>query len=230
MKNISENIELIRNIIGSVRNTSPVELVAVTKTFSYRDVLLALGCGIKHIAESKIQEAIPKFEQLESSIAGITKHFIGHLQSNKIRKTVKNFDLIQSLDSIKFANEISCYAASIGKVQNCLIEVKVSQETSKIGISISDVKNFYKQCQLIQNILIKGFMIIAPYSTDPENSRPYFKRVRNLFENLKKTFNNPNFCILSMGMSGDYKIALEEGSNMLRIGSAIFGERDYYNR
>jgi pyridoxal phosphate enzyme (YggS family) len=229
MKNISKNIKFIRNIISSVKSVSPVELVAVTKTFPYQDILLALKCGIKHIAENKIQEAIPKFEQLKSSLIGIKKHFIGRLQSNKIKKIVKNFDLVHSLDSMKLAYGISYYAASIGKIQDCLIEVKISQETTKIGISINDVKNFYKKSQLIQNILIRGLMVVAPYSINSEDSRPYFRQIYSLFEDIKKTFNNSSFCILSMGMSGDYKIAVEEGSNMLRIGSAIFGERDYYS-
>ncbi|MDR3256169.1 MAG: YggS family pyridoxal phosphate-dependent enzyme [Endomicrobium sp.] len=231
MKNICKNIEFIKNTINSIKRTSSiVELIAVTKTFSCQEILEALNCGIKHVGESKIQESLPKFEQLGTSLKGITKHFIGYLQSNKVKKAVENFDLIHSLDSINLAHNISRYAKRSGKLQNCLIEVKVSCEVTKTGIKHDNVKDFYKQCLLIPNILIKGLMIIAPYSDNSEDSRPYFKQAYNLFEYIKKSFNNPEFNILSMGMSGDYKIAVEEGATILRIGSAIFGERVYGNK
>jgi pyridoxal phosphate enzyme (YggS family) len=231
MKNISRNIEFIRDTLNSLKSSAvSVELVAVTKTFPYQDVLEALKCGIKHIGENKIQEALPKFKQLDLSLKGITKHFIGCLQSNKVKKAVKNFDLIHSLDSVDLAREINRHAKNLGKVQSCLIEVKVSQEISKIGIAPYELEDFYKHCLSVSNILIKGLMIITPYSDNCEDSRPYFKQIYKLFEDIKKSFNNPNFSILSMGMSNDYKIAIEEGSNMIRLGSAIFGERDYGNR
>jgi pyridoxal phosphate enzyme (YggS family) len=231
MKNIRGNIEFIKNTVNSVKNVSTaVELIAVTKTFSYHCVLEALKCGIKHIGENKIKEALPKFEQLGSSLNGITKHFIGHLQSNKAKKAVENFDLIHSLDSIKLASDISRYAANRGKLQDCLIEVKVSQEITKTGVDPNDVEGFYKQCLSIPNILIKGLMVIAPYSDNLEGSRPYFKRAYNLFENIKKSSGSFEFNILSMGMSDDYKIAVEEGATMVRIGSAIFGKRNYGNK
>jgi pyridoxal phosphate enzyme (YggS family) len=200
--------------------------VAVTKFFSYKDVLKALKCGIKHIGESRIQEAFFKFKQLGCALGGIEKHFIGRLQSNKVKKAVELFDLIQSLDNLKLAGYISRYAASIGKIQKCLIEVKISQEITRSGLEPGDIKNFYEKCQLIPNILIKGLMVIAPFSDNPEDSRFYFKQVYNLFEDIKDTFKSSDFSILSMGMSNDYKIAIEEGSTMVRLGSAIFGERE----
>ncbi|MDR3275476.1 MAG: YggS family pyridoxal phosphate-dependent enzyme [Endomicrobium sp.] len=231
MENICENINFIEETINSVKNISKaVELIAVTKTFFYQDVLEALKCGIKHVGENKIQEALPKFKQLGSSIDDVTKHFIGHLQSNKAKKAVENFDLIHSLDSINLASIISRYAAVAGKVQNCLIEIKVDKEAAKTGVTPEELKDFYKKCILIPNILIKGLMVITPYSSNPEDSRQYFKQVYNSFEYVKKSFGNSEFAILSMGMSGDYKIAVEEGANMVRIGSAIFGERDYGNK
>jgi pyridoxal phosphate enzyme (YggS family) len=230
MKNICANIELIKDTINSIKNTSTsVELIVVTKTFSYLDVLEALKCKIEHIGESKIQEALPKFSQLGGALAGITKHFIGHLQVNKSKKAVENFDLIHSLDSIKLAYIISRHAQSINKFQNCLIEVKVSQEATKTGVSTGNLKDFYKQCLSIPNIVIKGLMIITPCSDNPESSRPYFKQARNLFEDIQKSFGNTDFNILSMGMSSDYKIAVQEGATMVRVGSAIFGERHYGN-
>jgi pyridoxal phosphate enzyme (YggS family) len=231
MKNICENIEFVRNTINSIKSASvTVELIAVTKTFSYQCALEALKCKVKHIGESKIQEALPKFEQLGTSLDGVMKHFIGHLQSNKAKKTIENFDLIHSLDSIKLAEDINRHAVNYGKIQNCLIEVKISHEVSKTGLNPQDVKYFYEQCQSFPNILIKGLMVITPYSDNAEDSRPYFRQVHDLFKDIKKSFNSCDFNVLSMGMSGDYKIAIEEGSTMIRIGSAIFGERDYGNK
>jgi pyridoxal phosphate enzyme (YggS family) len=230
MKDIRGNIEFIKNAVNSVKNASAaVELVAVTKTFPCHCVLEALKCGIKHIGENKIKEALPKFEQLGSSLDGITKHFIGHLQSNKAKKVVENFDLIHSLDSMKLAGAISRYAGNRGKLQGCLIEIKVSQEITKTGVDPNDAEDFYKQCILIPNISIKGLMVIAPCNYNLEDSRPYFKRVYNLFENIKKSSDGSEFNILSMGMSDDYKIAVEEGATMIRIGSAVFGKRNYGN-
>lgn len=227
MKNmVCTNINLIRDTIEQAKKGSGnVELVAVTKTFPYQKVLEALKCGIKHIGESKIQEALPKFEQLGTELKGITKHFIGHLQSNKAKKAVLNFDLIHSLDSFDLANDINRHAQGINKVQNCLIEIKVSKEATKTGISPENAFDFFNKCKEFSNILIKGLMVITPLSDNPENSRIYFKQIKALFDQIKKE--NNNFDILSMGMSDDYKIAVEEGSTMVRVGSAIFGERNY---
>jgi pyridoxal phosphate enzyme (YggS family) len=228
MKNIRKNIEFVKGIVKSTENVScPVDIIAVTKTFSYKDILEALDCGIKNIGESKIQEALPKFCQVGSLLSSVTKHFIGHLQTNKAKKVVENFDLIHSLDSLKLASDISRHAANFGKIQNCLIEVKVSKEDSKTGVLPKDVSDFYTKCLSIPNISIRGLMAITPYTDNPQDSRCYFRQVKNLFEGIKKSFASPNFGVLSMGMSLDYKVAIEEGATMVRIGSAIFGERDY---
>ncbi|MDR1244075.1 MAG: YggS family pyridoxal phosphate-dependent enzyme [Endomicrobium sp.] len=227
MKHICQNIKSINNTINLLEN---VDLVAVTKTFTYPFVLEALKCGIKHIGESKVQEAIAKFDQVGDPLIGVTKHFIGHLQSNKVKKTVEAFDLIQSLDSVKLAYNINHHAKDISKIQDCLIEVKVSKEISKTGINPDFVVDFYNDCRNLSNVNIKGLMLIAPYSDNPRDSRPYFKQIYNLFKDIKNFFADNDFNILSMGMSRDYKIAIEEGSTMVRIGSAIFGERDYGNK
>ncbi|MDR3071111.1 MAG: YggS family pyridoxal phosphate-dependent enzyme [Endomicrobium sp.] len=229
--NICENIKLIKNTINAVkRGSGTVDVMAVTKSFSCHDAIEALKCGIEHIGESKIQEALPKFTQLGISLNSVTKHFIGHLQSNKIKKVVENFDLIHSLDNIKYACDINRYASSVGKVQDCLIEVKVSKEATKIGVNPDNVKDFYRQCQSIPNILIKGLMVITPYSDNSEHSRVHFMKVRSLFEDIRASVGNSCFNTLSMGMSGDYKIAVQEGATVVRIGSAIFGERNYEDR
>ncbi|MDR0823241.1 MAG: YggS family pyridoxal phosphate-dependent enzyme, partial [Endomicrobium sp.] len=154
MDDIKSNIETVKSIVKSMqKSNNPVDVIAVSKTFSADYILEALNCNIKHIGESKIQEALPKFEILNGSLKGITKHFIGHLQSNKAKKAVENFDLIQSLDSLTLAKDIDKYANAIGKVQNCLIEVKIAQEPTKTGISPQDFKDFYSQCEELPNIL-----------------------------------------------------------------------------
>ncbi|MDR2191731.1 MAG: YggS family pyridoxal phosphate-dependent enzyme [Endomicrobium sp.] len=234
MKSICKNICLIRSSIDEIKKRSvadgSVEILAVTKTFPYQDVREALNCGINNIGESKIQEALPKFEALGALPDGVLKHFIGRLQSNKVKRAVENFDLIQSVDSLKLAKDIDRRAMDINKIQNCLIEVKVSGEESKAGISFNEAEKLYAQCFELSNVKICGLMTITPLNDDPQASRPYFKAVFNLFETLKEKYKKKEFSILSMGMSGDFKIAVEEGSNMVRIGSAIFGERNYGNQ
>ena len=143
-------------------------------------------------------------------------------------KAVLNFDLIQSLDSIDLAKDINRHAKDINKVQKCLIELKVSTEATKSGASKEKVNEIYDYCVAnCPNVLICGIMTIAPYFDDKELVRPYFKLAYNVFENIKKIKNDGNFNILSMGMSDDFEIAIQEGSNMVRVGTAIFGERNY---
>jgi pyridoxal phosphate enzyme (YggS family) len=228
VNSIAKNINDIRKRIENTSNGKKVTLIAVTKTFSADCAKQAIDIGISDIAESKIQEAIPKFEALSNSLNGINKHFIGHLQSNKAKKAVLNFDLIQSLDSIDLAKDINRHAKDIGKVQKCLIELKVSTEATKSGASKEKVNEIYDYCVAnCPNVLICGIMTIAPYFDDKELVRPYFKLAYNVFENIKKIKNDGNFNILSMGMSDDFEIAIQEGSNMVRVGTAIFGERNY---
>ena len=226
---ILDNLDFIRKSIEENKKPSQfVELVAVTKTFPPSAVSTAIKNGIKHIGESKIQEALPKFAELGNDLNGVWRHFIGHLQSNKAKKAVENFDLIQSLDSFDLAKDIDRHAKNINKVQNCLIEVKVSTEATKTGINAENVEDFYKQCKDLPNVSIKGLMVITPLSANPEDSRAYFRDIHSLFKKLQ--YDDANFGILSMGMSDDYIIAVQEGATMVRVGSALFGERDYGNK
>ena len=186
MKTIADNITLIKERINKAANGREVKLIAVTKTFSAECVKEALLCEIADIAESKIQEALPKFEVLSGKLQNIKKHFIGHLQSNKAKKAVLNFDLIQSLDSIGLAKDINRHAADINKVQRCLIELKVSNEETKTGADEEKVSEIYEYCKTnCRNILIDGIMTIAPYFDDKEQVRPYFKKAFNVFTNLQ---------------------------------------------
>ena len=212
-----------------------VQLLAVSKFVSVEGVKQAILAGIDSIAESRIQEAIPKFEELASledvktEFARVKKHFIGHLQTNKAKKAVEFFDIIQSLDSLRLAEAINRHAQALGKTQECFIEVKVSKEASKTGVEIENAIAFYNEVKQLKNIEITGIMTMAPLTEDasgqyyPEGARPYFKQAYALFNEIK--------CLrhLSMGMSGDYEIAVEEGSTMVRVGSLIFGERYYDN-
>lgn len=230
MLNIGKNIEFIRNRIIEISGGSNISFVAVTKTFEADYVESAVVSGITDIAESKIQEALPKFDVLSNRevLKNVKKHFIGHLQSNKAKKAVLNFDLIQSLDSTELAYEINRYAGDINKIQECLIELKVSQEITKHGVSEEKANEIYEYClNNCSNIKICGIMTIAPYFEHKEEVRPYFQMAYSVFLNLKRRFNNKDFSILSMGMSDDFEIAIQEGSNMVRIGSAVFGERIY---
>jgi hypothetical protein len=225
---IAKNIKDIQSRIEKFAGSRNITLLAVTKTFSANCAKQAIDSGILDIAESKIQEALPKFDILSDSLKSINKHFIGHLQSNKAKKAVCNFDMIQSLDSIDLANDINRHAKDINKIQKCLIELKVSQEETKTGASKEKVVEIYNHCILnCQNILVCGIMTIAPYFEDKELVRPYFKMAYNTFENIRNLRKDSNFNILSMGMSDDFEIAIEEGSNMVRVGTAIFGERNY---
>lgn len=230
MADISKNIEQIRNKIKETSNGKNVSIVAVTKTFGADCIESALLCGINDIGESKIQEALPKFDVLSNkkNFKNIKKHFIGHLQSNKAKKAVLNFDLIQSLDSKELAENINRHAENINKIQDCLLELKISQEVTKHGISKEYIEDLYIYCiEKCKNIKICGIMTIAPYFDDKEKVRPYFKAAYNIFTDLQNQFDNKDFLILSMGMSDDFEIALQEGANMVRIGSALFGERIY---
>ena len=232
MKKVYTNIENIRNKILSLAKAKgrEITLVAVTKTFPVEDIEEALKCNITDIAESKIQEALPKIDVLckKNLLGNVNKHFIGHLQSNKAKKAVLNFDLIQSLDSIDLAKDINRHAKDINKIQKCLLELKVSQETTKFGISVQQLEEIYNYClDNCHNISICGIMTIAPFFEDKQQVRPYFKTAYKIYSDIKQKTNNKNFKILSMGMSDDFEIAIEEGSNMVRIGSAIFGERNY---
>jgi hypothetical protein len=223
---VIENLSNIRKNIAEAavragRDPAGIVLVAVTKTLGADNVRQALQVGIGDIGESRIQEAQIKF----SLLAGLVfkKHLIGHLQTNKAKKAVELFDIIQSLDSIRLADEINRYAGAQKKSQECLIEVKVSSEYAKSGLAPEKLQDFLAYCSQMPNINVRGLMAIAPLTESKEDSRPYFKLARRLFDEAKQLY--PNITILSMGMSGDYTIAIEEGATMVRLGSALFGKR-----
>ncbi len=225
---ISDNIKTVRDRIASAaqragRDPSSVRLVVVSKTVDAGRIREAVAAGAAILGENRVQEAKEKIEQL-GAIA--RWHLIGHLQTNKAKYAVKLFDLIQSVDNRDLAHEIDKQAAKIGKIQDVLIEVSIAGEAAKAGVAIENTLGLIREAAKLNHISIKGLMTIPPFLDDPEHVRPYFKKLRELSESIARE-NIPGASMqeLSMGMSGDFEVAIEEGATMVRVGTAIFGER-----
>jgi len=210
--------------VSSGRNPETVRLVAVSKTIPSETVKKAIDAGADILGENYIQEARNKFNDLSSY--PVSWHFIGHLQTNKAKYAVRIFDLIHSVDSFKLAIELDKQGNKIDKIQNILIQVNVADESSKSGISVQDTLNLVKEISVLNNLAIKGLMTMPPFFNAPEKVRPFFKNLRNLRDQISKEA-IPKVAMdeLSMGMTGDFEVAIEEGATLVRIGTAIFGER-----
>ena len=214
---VAENFQAIRDELGD-----KITLVAVTKNHGVDLMREAIDAGATDIGENRVQEAAEKFQTLDRKV---TRHLIGHLQTNKAKAAVKLFDLIQSVDSQHLAAALDKAAASIGKVQDVLIQVNAAREPQKSGVMLEDLDGLIKFVDAAKNLRLRGLMMIAPNLEDVNECRPFFKQMRELFDGLKT--NREAFDFLSMGMTHDYKIAVEEGANVVRVGTAIFGERSY---
>ena len=228
MASVKENLNLVLEEIQKARRRSTfadedVKLVAVTKNHGVDLMREAIDAGVNDVGENRVQEAAEKFSILERD--GVTKHLIGHLQTNKAKQAVKLFDLIHSVDSINLAAAIDKAASSIEKVQDILIQVNLANEDTKFGVSEENLHGLIENVDALKNLRLRGLMLIAPNYSDVEQCRPLFRRMKKIFDELASTRQDFNF--LSMGMTHDYKIAVEEGSNIVRIGTAIFGERIY---
>ncbi|HDH09764.1 MAG TPA: YggS family pyridoxal phosphate-dependent enzyme [Chloroflexi bacterium] len=200
-----------------------VELVGAAKGRTAREIVEAIDGGLKIVGENYLQETLRVYEDVDRDVQW---HFIGHLQRNKVKKAVKLFDMIQSLDSFELAKEIDKRARAIGKVMPVLIEVNSGREKQKFGVMPEDVEELARKVSTLPNIKVMGLMTMGPRFGDPEDSRPYFRETRRIFERLKQLdIPNVEMRYLSMGMSNSYRVALEEGANMVRIGTKIFGER-----
>ena len=211
---IKENIQKINSEIKNSNAT----LIAVSKFKSNEDILEAYNTGIRDFGENHVQELIKKIDELPKDIRW---HLIGHLQKNKVKYIVnKNVYLIHSVDSIDLAKEISKRAVSNNIYMNILLEVNVANEESKWGFKVDEIKDAYNQISSLPNINVQGLMTVAPHVENPEEVRKYFRKLKEINDSL-------NLHVLSMGMSGDYKIAIEEGSTYIRIGTVIFGARNY---
>ncbi len=228
MINIVENLRAVRNEIETSRKlrkveiNEPVTLIAVTKNHDVEMMQQAIDAGAQHIGENRIQEAAEKFKSLNREV---TRHLIGHLQTNKAKQAVRLFDLIHSVDSEHLAAAIDNAAYSVGKIQDVLIQVNLAKEETKSGVYEENLQSLIEKIDTLKNIRLRGFMLIAPNYSDVEDCRPLFRRMYEIFDKVRKT--RQDFEYLSMGMTHDYKIAIEEGSNVVRIGTAIFGERNY---
>ncbi|WP_196600217.1 YggS family pyridoxal phosphate-dependent enzyme [Pectinatus frisingensis] len=202
-----------------------IKLIAVTKNHTVAEMREAIDAGADTIGENHVQEAWEKYGQLDRQVAW---HLIGHLQTNKVKHAVKMFDFIESVDSIKLAETIDKEAAKLNKIQNILIQVNLVKELSKTGIYIEDLNALLQDVDNLSSLKLQGLMFIAPNLDNLEQVRPMFKKMYTLFEKVKHLhFHNADIRYLSMGMTHDYKIAVEEGANIVRVGTAIFGPRQY---
>ncbi len=228
---IAGNIEKVRAKIEkaaarSGRNPKDITLMAVTKTMPAEAVAAAFDCGVTLFGENRVQELIEKLPLLD--MTGRSAHIIGHLQTNKVKYIIDKVDMIQSLDSLHLAKEIDRQAEKTGKTMDVLIEVNIGREESKSGVLQSELFEFVNYVAEFKHINIRGLMAIPPVEADLEKTRPYFAQIRKLFIDIAaKKSDNINMNILSMGMSSDFEIAIEEGSTLVRVGTSIFGKRNY---
>lgn len=220
MTDIAKNLETVN---GKLKEG--VSLIAVTKTHSPDEINTAIECGVTDIGENKVQEIMDKYE----AVKPVRWHMIGHLQTNKVKYIIDKVCLIHSVDSLKLAKEINKRSAAINKETDILIQVNAAEEESKFGIKTEETENMIKEIlDACPNVRIRGLMCIAPLLDDAEEARPYFREVKKQYDRFKNIEHERlDFKYLSMGMSHDFGAAMEEGSNMVRIGSAIFGQRVY---
>jgi PLP dependent protein len=225
---VAENLKIVMDRIAAAaqragRDPSSVRLVTVTKTVDHDRIREAIAAGAAICGENRVQEGKEKIEALGRTAIW---HLIGHLQKNKAKYAVKLFDLIHSVDNIELAKELDRQAEKIEKVQNVLIEVNIAGEASKAGMAVREAPALVREIARFRNLSVQGLMTMPPWSVSPEESRPFFRILRELAEAIAKE-NLPHASMqeLSMGMSGDFEVAIEEGATLVRVGTAIFGAR-----
>lgn len=227
---VAENYKEVDRRVGeacarSGRNRKEVTLIAVSKTKPVELIREAMDAGADVFGENKVQELCDKYEQLPKTLHW---HLIGHLQRNKVKYIVDKVDLIHSVDSMRLAEEISKEAEKKQTDVKVLIEVNVAQEESKFGVSVDETEELVREIAKLPRIHVLGLMTIAPNVSDPEENRPVFRTLKKLAVDIKmKNIDNVRMDVLSMGMTGDYQVAIEEGATMVRVGTGIFGERNY---
>jgi len=213
-----------QNVRGILKEIPPyVNLVAAVKTRTPEEILKAVAGGVRAVGENYVQEGIEAFEVIGSAVKW---HFIGHLQKNKVKKAVKVFDVIETIDSVKIAEEIDKRCGEIKKIITVFIEINSGREIQKSGVFPEDTESIIRKISEFSNIRVKGLMTMGPFSGESENARPYFVETKKLFESIKRK-NIPRIDLefLSMGMTNSYKVAIEEGANIIRVGTKIFGSR-----
>ena len=225
LETVKKNIEESMAKRTGIFKDDPVQLVAVTKNHDVEAMREAIDAGVTVVGENRVQEAVEKHEKLDRDV---TWHLIGHLQTNKVKQAVKNFDLIHSVDSEHLLDAVDTAAGKIHKVQNILIQVNLAKEESKFGIYKEDLPFLLQKADQMKHVHLMGLMCIAPNYENVEECRPLFREMRGIFDKLQMfPLMNSEMKWLSMGMTHDYRIAIEEGSNLVRIGTAIFGPRQY---
>lgn len=230
IKLITDNYKTVeKNVIEACkkagRDPKEVLLIAVSKTKPLSDIEELIKIGVKDFGENKPQELKAKFEEVSTPV---NFHQIGHLQTNKIKYIIDKAVLIHSVDSLHLANAIEKEAEKRNMVANVLIEVNIANEESKFGVKKEEAEGLIREIASLPHVKIKGLMTIAPFVENPEDNRLYFREMKHLLLDIKsKNIHNVDMETLSMGMTNDYKIAIEEGSTMVRVGTAIFGERNY---
>ncbi|MCI8409601.1 MAG: YggS family pyridoxal phosphate-dependent enzyme [Lachnospiraceae bacterium] len=223
LKHVEENIIKACKKVG--RDPNEVTLIAVSKTKPVDAIQQAIDYGIQDFGENKVQELTSKIEAIPEKL---NWHLIGHLQRNKVKYIIDSVCLIHSVDSIRLAMQIEEEARKKGIIANILIEVNIAKEESKFGVAKEDVPKVLKEIKNLKHVCVKGLMTIAPYVENAEENRKYFSEMYKLFIDMRsENADNIRMEILSMGMTGDYQVAVEEGATMVRVGTGIFGERDY---
>jgi len=221
LENLKDRIN--KTALKCGRDPESIHLVAVSKTISANRIREAIKAGVTTLGENYVQEARNKFNVLGT--LPVSWHFIGHLQSNKAKYAVRLFDLIHSVDSLKLAHELNKQASKVNKIQDILIQINISKEPSKSGSDIQNAANLIKDIVLLENVSVKGLMAMPPFFNNPEKARPYFTALRDLRDQIENVLSEVVLNELSMGMTGDFEVAIEEGATLVRIGTAIFGER-----
>lgn len=226
---IKENLDLINEKIKAAaeksgRKREDVLLLAVSKTVDVPRIKEAVNLGLVDLGENKPQEINWKYYEIKN----VKWHQIGHLQTNKVKYIIDKVCLIHSVDSLKLAEEISKRAKSKNITMDILVEINIAGEEAKSGVPLDEAEALAVEISKLDNVIVKGLMTVAPFVENPEDNREYFKQMRNLFVDIRnKNYNNMDMKYLSMGMTNDYEIAVEEGANIVRIGTGLFGARDY---
>ena len=222
---IRENIRNIKERVDnsakkSGRSIDDITIVAVSKTVNADAVVQAKEAGMMHFGENRVQEFLKKREVIGDEV---NWHIIGPLQRNKVKYILDGVTLLHSLDRLSLAEELEKQCANKGIVLDALVQINIGKEPTKSGVFEEDLEDFLEKLSVLRNVRIKGLMAIPPFAFEPDDNREYFKRMKDLYERFKKT--SDGFEYLSMGMSGDFGVAIEEGANVVRIGTAVFGAR-----
>jgi pyridoxal phosphate enzyme (YggS family) len=228
LSSISDSLSILRGRIAAAsaragRDPREVKLVAVSKNIDVERIVLAVDAGVRGFGENRVQEAAEKIPRVH---ADVTWHFVGHLQRNKAKDAVELFSLIHSLDSIRLARELDRRCEMADSTIDLLLQVNISGEATKFGVPPEMARDVLLEIARYERLRVRGLMVIAPYSDNPEDARPWFSQARQLMRELGRlSISNVSMDELSMGMSGDYEVAIEEGATIIRVGTAIFGER-----